>query len=305
MIKRNNILFTTLAAAIIIVGLSFVLPKNGEKYLGDMFWVRKTFAPSNKNVVLMGDSRIYRGLSPQIIHEHLPELNIFNFGYSDGGLNPTMFSAAEKKLTDKPGFKAIVLGVTANTLSDYTKGNNQYIQELNRSREEILERLYLNPISYWFSAVSPEQLKDNFKHRNTTKESWYISNYKMNGYVESDKFPADTLEALPLYRKDFSQYQVDEKHLHELFEQVETWTKQGITVLAFRPPISKPMWDLENTKALYKRNEISAGITKAGGHWVDLTNGTYKTYDGSHIDRPSAEKLSLLIAKEIKQLTEN
>ena len=58
-------------------------------------------------------------------------------------------------------------------------------------------------------------------------------------------------------------------------------------------------------KALYNENEISEGIIKAGGHLIKLQNGNYKTYDGSHTDRPSAEKLSLRIAREIQShLTE-
>lgn len=302
MIKQNNILFTLLTATLLTVSLSFVLPKNGEKYLGDMFWVRKTFAQANKNVVLMGDSRVYRGLSPEIIKKELPALNIFNFGYSNGGLNPTMFEAAENKLKLDHKTKVIVLGVTANCLSDYTKNNQQYLQELNRPREEVMERLYLNPVSYWFSATSPENLRSHFQNRNTPKESWYISKYKMTGYVESDKFPVDTLEALPSYQKDFSKFQVDQKHLTELFTQIENWSNQGILVLAYRPPISKPMLDLENEMALYNEKQISEGISKAGGHWIKLENSQYKTYDGSHVDRISAEKLSLKIAHEIKAL---
>lgn len=302
MTKQSNILFTLIAATILVVGLSFVLPKQDEKYLGDMFWARKTFAPSNKTIVLMGDSRVYRGLSPDIMQKELPTFKILNFGFSNGGLNPTMFDAAEQKLSSSAKNKIIVIGVTANSLSDYTKDNNQYLQELNRPREEVLERLYLTPISYWFSATTPEELKTYFQNKNKPKESYYISNYKMTGYVESDKFPVDTLEAISSYQKDFSKFQIDEEHLENLFAQVRNWTKKGIIVLAYRPPISQPMQDLENKMALYNESEISEGIAHAGGHWVDLQSGNYKTYDGSHVDRPSAEKLSLKIAREIQIL---
>lgn len=304
MTKRSNILFTLITATILAVSLSFILPKNDEKYLGDMFWVRKTFASSNKNIVLMGDSRVYRGLSPNIMQKELPGYKILNFGYSNGGLNPTMFEAAEKKISNSDKTKVIVLGITTNTLSNYTKDNQQYLQELNRPREEVLERLYLNPISYWFSATSPEDLKIHFQNRNKSNDKYYFSNYKMTGYVESDKFPIDTLEAIPFYQKDFSKFQVDNKHIENLCAQVESWTKQGIVVLAYRPPISQPMQELENRVGLYNESNISTKIKKVGGHWIDLKSGNYKTYDGSHIDRPSAEKLSLKIAREIQMLLE-
>lgn len=301
MVKQSNIFFTLLIAAVFVVSMSFILPKNDEKYLGDMFWVRKTFASANKNIVLMGDSRVYRGLSPAVMQQVLPTAKILNFGYSNGGLNPIMFEAAENKLTSGKT-RVIVLGITANALSDYTKENKQYLQELKRPREEVIERLYLAPISYWFSATSPEKLKVSFNTQNKAKQSWYISKYHMNGYVESDKFPVDTLEAIASYTNDFKNFQVDDKHMDSLFKQVRSWTNKGILVVAYRPPISQPMLDLENSMARYNKNRIAEGIQSAGGHWIDLQNGSYKTYDGSHIDRPSAKKLSLKIAWEIKLL---
>ncbi|WP_346861490.1 hypothetical protein [uncultured Draconibacterium sp.] len=305
MTKHKNIVFTLITAALITVVLSFVFPKNKEKYLADMFWTRKTFSSSNKNVVLMGDSRVYRGLSPDAMQNILPHFKLYNFAYSNGGLNAEMFLAAEQKLTKTDDAKVIVLGITANTLTDFTNNNTQYVQELNRPREEILERLYLNPVSYWFSATTPEQLISWFSAKKDTSENYYLSNYKMNGYVESDKFPIDTTEAIASYTKDFSNYQVDDAHLKGLFSQVKTWTEKGITVLAFRPPVSEPMVELENKMGLYDESKISEGIRNAGGYWIHLDNSQYLTYDGSHVDRPSAEKLSQQIALKIKELTGN
>jgi hypothetical protein len=43
--QQQNIPITLLLAALFIGMLSFVLPKNKEKYLGERFWVQKTFAP--------------------------------------------------------------------------------------------------------------------------------------------------------------------------------------------------------------------------------------------------------------------
>ncbi len=265
-----------------------------------MFWARKTFAPSNKNIVLMGDSRIYRGLSPDIMKEELPGLKILNFAFSNGGLNALMFRAAEKKLTSTNHPRVIVLGLTANTLTDYTKGNNQYLQELKRPREEVLERLYLNPVLYWFSAITPQKLRVHFKSNKKIQESYYLNHYVMNGYVESDKFPVDTTEALPSYIKDFSQYQVEQNHLNELFNQVKKWTENGIIVVAYRPPVSQAMLKLENSMGKFDEAKIAKGITQAGGHWIPLINSDYSTYDGSHINRSSAEKLSREIAAVIK-----
>ena len=141
-----NISITIILAILLATALSFVMPENEEKYRANMFWTKKTFAPSKYNVILMGDSRVYRGLSPEIMEEKLPGLKVLNFGFSNGGLNNEMFKAAEEKLIKSGQPKVIVLGISPNTITDYTQNNRQYLQELTRPKEEIIERLYLNPL---------------------------------------------------------------------------------------------------------------------------------------------------------------
>jgi hypothetical protein len=288
--KKPNIWISMLMAAMLVTALSFVLPKDSEKYLGELFWSRKTFASAKYNVVLMGDSRVYRGLSPDIIESHLPGLEVLNFAYSNGGLNPTMFDAAEKKLAQNDKPKVIVMGISANAISGYSAGNQQYLQELNRPREEVMERIYLNPLRYWFSATSPEKLKKYFANQEET--AYYRNKYFMNGYVESDKFPVDTMAAIPSYTSDFTNYKVELKNTDVLFKQVEKWTNAGIIVVGFTPPVSQPMQMLEDTLGMFNEALIKAGIEKASGHWIDLNPANFKTYDGSHLTIESAQKLS-------------
>ncbi|MFA9391273.1 MAG: hypothetical protein ACERKD_15800 [Prolixibacteraceae bacterium] len=294
---KTNISITVLMAAILITALSFVMPKNKEKYLGDMFWSRKTFAAPKFNVVVMGDSRVYRGVSPEIMDQHLNGLKVLNFGYSNGGLNSTMFKAALSKFNAKSKTKVLVLGVSANAITDYTKNNDQYLQELTRPREEVLERIYLNPLLYWFSATTPEKLKESFQP--IDHSYYYLSNYHMNGYVESDKFPADTTEAIASYEDDFNKYQVNENTLATLFEQVHSLVQQGITVIAYRPPVSQPMRELEDSMGNYNEALLQQRLENAGAHWISVNPNQYKTYDGSHMDQPSAERFSRDLADSI------
>ena len=298
--RKPNIWITLAIAATLVTVLSFVLPKDDEKYLGELFWTRKTFAPPNYNVVIMGDSRVYRGVSPEIIEMRLPGLKVLNFAFSNGGLNPTMFDAAEKKLVHNNKPKIIVLGISANAISEYSAGNQQYMQELNRPREEIFERIYFNPLRYWFSATSPEKLKNHFSE--TKETAFYRNTYFMNGYVESDKFPVDTMEAVPSYTKDFTNYKVKPENLQVLFNQVKKWTDDGIIVVGFVPPVSKPMQMLEDSLGLFDETAIKAGFEKASGKWIDLNPANYKTYDGSHLTIESAQKLSIKIGEEIQQM---
>ena len=298
--KLPNIWFAIFFATLISVGLSFVLPKNEEQFLSRRFWVEKTFAPARYDVVIMGDSRVYRGVSPAIMEAKLKPLKVLNFGYSNGGLNPEMFNAAENKLNGNNHQKVIVLGISANTITGYSQDNKQYRQELHRSWEERFEAMYLNTMKYWFSPVTPEQLKDSLMHHK--EKSYYRNHYFMTGYVASEKFPVDTMEAIASYQKDFSRFKVENRYLDELYSQVKNWYERGIIVIGFRPPIPVPMRELERVEGNYNERQLSDDFERAGGIWLVLNPGLYNTYDGSHLTIESAQKLSARLADEIGHL---
>lgn len=302
--KQNiNITITLFLAAILIGGLSFVMPKNKEKHLKDRFWTQKTFAPANFDIIIMGDSRSYRGVSPEIMEKKLPGMKVFNFGYSNGGLNPTMFDAAEKKFSKKSKNRIMVLGVSPNCLTDFTLKNEQFWQEKKRHPEDIFERLYLEGILYQFSATSPERLRRHFKKKTPT--AYYRNEYYSNGYAESEKFPVDTMEAIPSYTDDFTRYKVEKRIVDDVIHQVKKWSGNGITVIGFRPPATAPMRALEDTLGLYNEPLLSKQFKEAGGYWIDLNPSQYKTYDGSHLDKESAVKLSEEISYKINSIIHN
>jgi hypothetical protein len=298
--QKPNIWITLILAAILVGGFSFITPKNEEKYKSGHFWSHKTFAPAKFDIVILGDSRVYRGVSPEKMKEILPGAEILNFAYSNGSLNPVIFNAAEEKLSQNRNKKIIVLGISANTVTGFSQGNEQYFQELTRPKEEVLERLYLNPVLYWFSATSPENLKNLFLQKKDS--SFYTNKYFLNGYVASEKFPVDTTEAIPYYEDDFSKFKVEGRYLQPLMEQVAAWSQKGILVVAFRPPVSLSMQNLEDSVGMYNEELIKSGIQNSGGFWVDLNFSDYKTYDGSHLNIESANYLSEVLAKRINEL---
>jgi len=298
--RHSDIIVTLLIASVLIVVLSFVLPKNKEKYLHDRFWTQKTFAPAKYQVVVLGDSRVYRGISPEVMEMNLPGMKVLNFAYSNGGLNPVMFKAAEEKLSEKSQKKIIVLGISPNCITAFSQKNEQFQQERTRPREDIFERLYLNGILYQFSATTPEGIRDLLKKKPST--SYYRNEYYSNGYVESEKFPVDTMESISSYTQDFTNYKVKLQYIERLAWQVNDWSSRGICVIGFRPPASTPMRTLEDSMGLYNETIISARFREAGGHWIELKANRYKTYDGSHLDRKSAIMLSNDLALEIKSM---
>lgn len=290
-------------AAILVIALGFLMPKDKEKYLRDQFWTQKTFAPNRYDVVLMGDSRTYRGLSPAVMEKALPGMKVLNFGYSNGGLNKVMFEAAQEKLSSNSGNKVIVMGVSPNCITGYSQKNDQYLQVKNGHREDIFEKLYLNRVLYYFSPVSPEEIKEKLIQKTTN--SYYTNEYFSNGYVLSEKFPADSTEAIQSYISDYTNFKVEAQYVDILTAQVAEWSRKGIKVIGFRPPTTFAMRAVEDTLGHYNEPMIKEKFCKAGGHWVDLYPGDFKTYDGSHLEKNSAVLLSEIVSKEIAKVLEN
>ena len=48
--------------------------------------------------------------SPEVMEKNLSGMKVLNFGYSNGGLTPAMFEAAEEKLSKKKSGKSNLIG---------------------------------------------------------------------------------------------------------------------------------------------------------------------------------------------------
>lgn len=295
---KQNIWITFLMAIIFIAILGSIFPKNPDKYLKDRFWAFKVHHKKSYNFIILGDSRTYRGISPYEIEQVLPEFRVLNFAFSNGGLNPNIYKAAQTRLDEKIGSTIILLGVSPLTMNNISLPNEQYVQELTRPKEEVMERMYLGKYLNYFSSVSPTKLKDLIEKKEPLSK--YISIYHDNGWVESEKFPQDTMEAMPYYEQDFALHTTNYQLVNQLCNQINLWSSRGIKVFAFRPPAAKPLVSLENSAGKYNEALIKERIEKAGANWIDIDPNLYKTYDGSHLYKNEARRLSTHIANHIK-----
>lgn len=300
---KQNIWITLFLSLIFLGTLGTVIPKNADKYLGDRFWSLKANIKTKYNLIALGDSRTYRGISPADIENILPNIKAYNFGFSNGGLNATIFNAAEEKLIKSDSNKIILLGVTAFSINELSKSNKHYLQELTRPKEEIFERIYFGKILNYFSPTTPEKIRDLIN--DIKPEINYISIHHDNGWVESEKIPKDTMHAIPYYKKDFSLHTTNYKLVDDLCHQIRLWDNKGIKVFAYRPPAAVPLITLEDSMGNYNESIIKQKIENAGGCWIYIDPTKYKTYDGSHLQKEDARRLSRDIASRIKgHLTE-
>lgn len=295
---KHNIWITSLLAMVFIALLGAILPKNPDKYLKSRFWALKVHGTSKYSFIILGDSRVYRGISPYEIEDILPEYRVFNFGFSNGGLNSAILEAADKRLRQSDGHNVVLMGISALTVSNLSLPNEQYSQELTRPREEVLENIYLGRFLHYFSPITPEGVRDLIKGVRPSVS--YTSIYHDNGWVESKKIPPDTMEAMPYYIDDFNLHRTNYLLVDEVCDKVREWSLRGVKVFAFRPPAALPIVSLEDSAGKYNEQLIAEKIVSAGGYWIDVNPASYKTYDGSHLSAEEARKFSVHIAAKIK-----
>ncbi len=295
-ILKERILFAVLISGIAIYFFGRIKPSSNG-FLSKHCFAEKTFTKEKFDIIIFGDSRIYRGVSPDEMKKEIGSSEkILNFGYSGGGFSKQIFDAIEKKL-DSRGEKIIILGITPHSLTDDAAGNNQFNEFLNKKREEVIEELYLYKFLNFFEPTSIADIKMSFDD----SVNIYYETYFENGWVASNnKFPNPN-EALPLYKKEFEQGKVNATIVNSLIVQIGIWHSAGITVYAFRPPTTEKMVKLENSMSSFDEKNISDRISAAGGIWLNIPLTGFISYDGSHLNEESAIKLSDTLATLIKK----
>ncbi len=294
--KRANIKYYLIAYLLLTITgtMSVVLYRpqnNSSEYVRQWFWVNKTYPYKNFNMVIYGDSRVYRGINPQKFREVFPSMDVINLGYSSGGINKEMLEFAYSKLSSKDK-KIIVLGITPFSLTEKARENKHFHQEYYRPKGEVWERKFIYP---FLTAFEPFDINPFSKKNN------YVQKYHPSGWVESYKIQADTLFALPSYRKQLSETVISSTSIEELRNFITEKSKKGDLIFGFRPPTPKSMETLEDNLTGMTKEKMKEIFDKSGGVWLSIPNrNKYLSYDGSHLHFNAANKLSLFLAKQIK-----
>jgi hypothetical protein len=279
---------------ILISAIIFIKPLNREnEYIADKFWINKTFAKAKYDIVIIGDSRVYRGVSPDEIKKYFPDKEILNFGYSSARLSSLLFNEAEKKLSKQSKDKTIIICVTANSLFAKPYENEHLAEKLKTTREKRYGILYFNDYLKYFEPIRGRDFK---KHKETVI---YKEELNENGWIASNKIPEDTTEALELYTPLLEKNNVSDVLINNLMKQIKTWTKQNIKVYGLYMPTSWSMKQLEDSLAGCDQKQLANKFTQAGGKWLNFNNKKYHSYDASHLDKKSAIEFSNDLAREM------
>lgn len=129
---------------------------------------------------------------------------------------------------------------------------------------------------------------------------YYQEFYPDQGWVASWKVPSDSTKALQVYVRHFTDNSVDSMLVKNLINRVNKWVKKGIKVYTFRPPTTSAVV-LENRMSDFDENAFIESFEKVGGQWIHIPVAGFVSYDGNHLEKESALKLSSRLGKIISR----
>ncbi|MBR7145740.1 MAG: hypothetical protein IKD10_12475 [Lentisphaeria bacterium] len=294
------ILITALLALLnVAIYLEFAKGKDGTE-AEKKFWRGKVKNKQQYDMVFTGDSRTLCGIDPQIFDDLLGNKS-YNAAFTGGGINKEILEHIDRNLLNKNGAeKAVILGITPMSMAANSRGNGHYSMLKKELKEK--ESIFSEWLEILFSEIRTKEIKELFRKRVPDKI------YHRNGYLEkiSAVKPKARRSNLHGYKVYFNDYTFSPESVKEILFYAEQWKKENVTVFAFRLPTMPEMDVLEDSFCKESIDSFRKHLIAAGGVWLEVKDRSkYNSYDGSHLERTDAGKLSHDLAEQIKKYFDN
>lgn len=264
-----------------------------NKELENEFWIKKTFSKTHSNVVIGGDSRTYRGLSPKALKSTIgKELSIVNLGYSDGGFGLEYLQFLHQRLDTTAEQPMLILGITPLSLTKNSADSKHLKSIQNKTKSEIFSGLYFASFLKHFPPYKPYELFDDSTEA-------YVIDYQTNGFAASNHSKGDFELTYYIYWDIFQKTNVNDTVIQNLTLELKKYVDQGIAVYCYAPPTPERMRKIEAEGSGLNWEAFITKLKNAGVNWINVEPTKYKSYDGSHIYAYDAHELSLYIGKQI------
>lgn len=293
---KKQLIAILLMTPIMLILFKLILPRlSSSPMMRDAFWANKVLAEPIYDVVLIGDSRVYRGIDPDMIQKQ-SGLECFNYGFSGAGLSGEFIDSAILKLKIN-GRKVCVIGVTANSFMNVSLKNEHLHSVLNWSKSDLLIRANLYSKLNFFD---PIHLSDVF---NAMRKQAYIEDYHIwNGFAASDKIPFDEFAAIDNYKKLFEQEKLKKEELDSFKTKIKDLNNQGYNVVILRVPFGKALVELEDQMSNGYVVKLLNDLEQEGYNVFKPSNYNWKSYDGSHLSSESAKHLSIELGNYLNSI---
>jgi hypothetical protein len=284
---------TLIGIALAIFGVAAQRPTT-EVNLGmapEAYWAMKNGWRGCADLVIAGDSRSYKSLSPAILRERLGPLRALNYGFAGNGYTAEYLRAVGELLAPNAPRKVIVLAINPGSLTRSACANNGFLDARkpqptrNSAVDQLAARLHR------FAAVRLKGVPSLFVKDSRLSRTFY-NHFHADGWVGADSRPEMPEEALPIIRESLHDNPATPEAIGRVLEATRSWSANGIRVIGFRPPTNLETERVEDQLAKFDEDEFRLAFERAGGRWVTVAREGYLTYDGSHLREEAALRFS-------------
>jgi hypothetical protein len=292
-------LFVLSTLIIILSNIVFPsMPKN--KSAADRLWSHKVHHNEKYSSVWAGDSRVYKGIDASILSTQTIFESSYNFGFSSAGLNQYYLDFVANKVDRNAANKLIIIGVSAHLFTP-TAMENEQLKELQAQLPiEVYKNLYLNGFKSNFVRYEPIYILRRWLNMNF--DFTEVQTFTSEGGILIDPIGSAIDEGEALYKNRFTKEKIDFNSLDNFIIWCQEMEEEGINIVAYRPPTSKGMKEIEDLLSGLDYTNLQIKLEAVGVNWISVNYEDYYSYDGSHIDRESALKLSRYLTNEIKSI---
>ncbi len=263
-----------------------------------VFWDEKLRLPAQYDLLVAGDSRVYRGVVPEVLEAALGG-QAANLGFSGLGYEERYCDYVQGLLRPD-GRRIVILSITPSSLTSRSARENGFLDAVgHRPRWGAAARWLNGPFHRRFEPFTYFEILEMLGLR--AQQFVYFEDYRATGWVASDQQPRDPTRAGPSYREFFHGNPVDARVSKALLERVRRWAGAGIRVVALRMPIGTSLHQIEREESGMDWDGFRSAFQAAGGKWLGdfSADPAFPTYDGSHLTANSAEAFSRAVAAAI------
>jgi hypothetical protein len=260
----------------------------------ESFWLRKTNSQSLNHILVLGDSRIFYAINPDILKKNHHDISL-NFAFPSISFTKRYLHAASTLISEKGH---VFIGLTPESLTNFETDQGMTSYQKNRP---LLIELGMKWLRIVWPGIDLSLLLKRGKvplFQNPLKEG--LETFHSNGWVENKSpISTDNGSMAASYHHLFKQFKIDEEIVINLEQQVKNWTKQGIKVTAFWACFDETVCKEEE---LPLGNGVKESINKrledSGAKMIAMPKETFHTFDGDHLIGSEAERFT----KSLKQL---
>lgn len=289
-------IFTLIFCSILLFTIyKIILPKlPSSNMLNEAFWSKKVTNKNKYDIVFIGDSRIYRGISPREIELELKGLKIYNFGFSSAGIDSLILDKGIN-LLNEDGKKQVYLGISVNSFLKESLMNEHLKSWIKKDEKDLWIK---SNIYEKLSLFDSYKISDFFKI--IQKDLYYEKFDLEKGFVFSNRTKVGDKLAIEAYENHFKKEFFDTTQVNLVMKEIVKFQQKGIGFKAIVMPISKGLSDAEDKYFGKEKLWLYSKFKSFGVEIIEFNYQEYQTFDGSHLKGESAIILSENLAKSIK-----